>query len=84
MNYRILSLYETAVNETKHYHKANPKVGQDELNQYCAEQFAHMIIEDCVEICNKVFYENSKGDPDFEEWYCSEEGEAILENFGLS
>ena len=83
MNYRILELYETAVNETKHFHKANPKASQDELNEYCAEQFANMIIEDCVEICGKIFYDNSKDDPDFEEWYSSEESQAILEHFGL-
>lgn len=80
MNYRILELYETAVNETKHYHKANPKVGQDELNQYCAEQFAHMVIEECVEICNKVYFDNY---PDAEEWEQSEAGDAICENFGI-
>lgn len=83
MNYRILELYETAVGETKRYHKQNPKADQDTLNEYCAGQFSQMIIEECVQICNKVFYENSRGDPDFEEWYRSEEGDAILENFGI-
>jgi len=83
MNYRILELYEIAVSETKRFHKRNPKISQEELNEYCAEQFAHMIIEECAEICEEIFYKNHSNDPDFEEWYGSEEGEAILESFGM-
>lgn len=83
MNFRILELYETAVNETKHFHKRNPKISQEELNEYCAEQFAIMIIEDCIEICGQVSYKNHKDDPDFEEWHGSEEIDAIRESFDL-
>lgn len=84
MNCVIREFYETAVKETKHYHKANPKLDQDDLNDYCAEQFSHMIIERCAELCNEVFYNYYKGDPGFEEWHSNDEGDVISDYFGLN
>lgn len=80
MNSRILELYETAVSMTKQHHKLNPKLDQEELNYYCANEFAQMILEDCIEICNQVYFNNY---PDAEEWERSEEGDAIAESFGV-
>ena len=44
------------------------------------EKFAELIIQDCVRICNKVYFDNY---PDAEDFERSEEGEAIKQHFGV-
>ena len=84
MNCVIREFHETAVKQTRRYHKANSGLDQDDLNEYCAEQFSHMIIERCAELCNEVFYNYYKDDPGFEEWHSVNEGDVISDYFGLN
>ena len=44
------------------------------------EKFAELIIQDCVRICNKVYFDDY---PDAEDFERSEEGEAIKRHFGV-
>jgi hypothetical protein len=53
MNCVIREFHETSVKQTRRFHKANSGLDQDDLNEYCAEHFARLIIERCVELCNK-------------------------------
>jgi hypothetical protein len=84
MNYIIKGFYDSAVNETKDYHKKNPELDQDDLNEYCADKFAKLLIEECVHLCNGVLYDYYENDPGFEEWHSINEAEVILDYFGLS
>ena len=52
----------------------------DETYEFDREKFAELIIQDCVRICNKVYFDNY---PDAEDFERSEEGEAIKRHFGV-
>jgi hypothetical protein len=52
----------------------------DETYEFDREKFAELIIQDCVRICNKVYFDNY---PDAEDFERSEEGEAIKQHFGV-
>lgn len=53
MNCVIREFHESAIKRTRSFHKANPRLDQDDLNEYCAEQFSDMIIKRCIEVSNK-------------------------------
>ena len=44
------------------------------------EKFAELIVEECSDICNKIYFERY---PDAEDWERSEEGDAIKQHFGV-
>ena len=44
------------------------------------EKFAQLIVQDCVRVCNKVYFDDY---PDAEDFERSEEGEAIKRHFGV-
>ena len=44
------------------------------------ENFAKLIIQECVRVCNKVYFDDY---PDAEDFERSEEGEAIKQHFGV-
>ena len=52
----------------------------DETYEFDREKFAELIIQDCVRVCNKVYFDNY---PDAEDFERSEEGEAIKQHFGV-
>ena len=52
----------------------------DETYEFDREKFAELIIQDCVRICNKVYFDDY---PDAEDFERSEEGEAIKRHFGV-
>ena len=44
------------------------------------EKFAKLIVEECIAICNKIYFERY---PDAEDFERSEEGDAIKKHFGV-
>lgn len=44
------------------------------------ERFAELIVQECVDICDKIYFENY---PDAEDFERSEEGDAIKQRFGV-
>ena len=50
------------------------------LNDEFMEQFAKLFIKECVDICDKIYFDNY---PDAEDFERSEEGEAIKKHFGV-
>jgi len=44
------------------------------------EKFAELIVKECADICNKIYFERY---PDAEDWERSEEGDAIKQHFGV-
>ena len=59
-------------------HKQNLGVYQfytDEL-----EKFAELIVRECADICNKIYFDRY---PDAEDFERSEEGDAIKQHFGV-
>ena len=44
------------------------------------EKFAELIVRECVDICNRVYFENY---PDAEDFERSQEGDAIQNHFGV-
>ena len=74
MNERIRQLAEQAGST----HKQNLGVYQfytDEL-----EKFAELIVRECADICNKIYFDRY---PDAEDFERSEEGDAIKQHFGV-
>lgn len=45
-----------------------------------ADKYAELIINECVDVCNKIYFDNY---PDAEEFERSEEGDAIKKHFGV-
>jgi uncharacterized protein YutE (UPF0331/DUF86 family) len=52
----------------------------DEYDRKAIEKFAELIVQECVDICNKVYFENY---PDAEDFERSQEGDAIQNHFGV-
>ena len=73
MNERIKLLWEQSKTSEVH-----PEFG--EYDKYSAEKFAELIVKECADVCNKIYFEHY---PDAEEWERSEEGDAIKEYFGV-
>jgi len=44
------------------------------------QKFAELILKECVDICNRVYFDNY---PDAEDFERSEEGDAIKKHFGV-
>jgi hypothetical protein len=44
------------------------------------KKFAELIVRECVEVCNRVYFDNYLDAEDFER---SEEGDAIKKHFGV-
>ena len=73
MNERIKQLAEQAMVETQH------EFGGKYL-AFSKEKFAELIVQECVDICNRVYFDNY---PDAEDFERSEEGDAIKKHFGV-
>jgi hypothetical protein len=54
-----------------HYPTINPQMQQ---------RFGELIVEECIAICNKIYFERYPEAEDFER---SEEGDAIKKHFGV-
>ena len=52
----------------------------DETYEFDREKFAELIVQECVRVCNKVYFDDY---PDAEDFERSEEGEAIKRHFGV-
>lgn len=44
------------------------------------EKYAQLVVQECAEICNKIYFDNY---PDAEDFERSEEGDAIKKHFGV-
>ena len=44
------------------------------------KKFAELIVKECVDICNRLYFDNY---PDAEDFERSEEGDAIKKHFGV-
>ena len=47
---------------------------------FSKEKFAELIVRECIEVCNRVYFNNY---PDAEDFERSEEGDAIRKHFGV-
>ena len=78
MNERIRELLKQAEERyPRHLAVAVPEVV---LRQDALEKFAELIVKECVDICNRVYFDNY---PDAEDFERSEEGDAIKKHFGV-
>ena len=72
MNEQIAKLYEQAI------------VIEDGGDYVCGEldpvKFAELIVRECADICNKIYFDRY---PDAEDFERSEEGDAIKQHFGV-
>jgi hypothetical protein len=78
MNQRILELMTKAgfdVEKLRIYPGGFPR--EDLL---VLEDFAKLVAKECVDICNRIYFERY---PDAEDWEQSEEGDAIKQYFGV-
>lgn len=48
---------------------------------FSKEKFAELIVRECVEVCNRIYFDNY---PDAEDFERSEEGDAIKQHFGVA
>jgi len=53
---------------------------EEDVWEFDREKFAELIVKECVDICNKVYFENY---PDAEDFERSQEGDAIQNHFGV-
>ena len=78
MNEQIRELLKQAEERyPRHLAVAVPEVV---LRQDALEKFAELIVRECVDICNRVYFDNY---PDAEDFERSEEGDAIKKHFGV-
>ena len=78
MNEQIRELLKQAEERyPRHLAVAVPEVV---LRQDALEKFAELIVKECVDICNRVYFDNY---PDAEDFERSEEGDAIKKHFGV-
>ena len=64
---------------------ADKEVSEEDWHTYVHERifqikFAELIVRECVEVCNRVYFDNY---PDAEDFERSEEGDAIKKHFGV-
>ena len=74
MNERIRELAEQAGSTHKQ------SLGVYQFYSHELEKFAELIVKECADVCNKIYFEHY---PDAEEWERSEEGDAIKKHFGI-
>ena len=78
MNERIKELIEQAGFEEKDGRISIQGVYM--FNTTRMEKFAELIVKECADICNKIYFDRY---PDAEDFERSEEGDAIKEHFGV-
>lgn len=79
MNERLKDLYKScrpkeALASQEQFNSDNILLGSE------IEKFAQMIINECADICNKIYFDRY---PDAEDFERSEEGDAIKKHFGV-
>ena len=83
MNERIKQLVKQAGGHfSTHNLMSNPVQHREsiELWDKNIEKFAELIVKECVQVCNKIYFERY---PDAEDFERSEEGDAIKKHFGV-
>ena len=75
MNERIRELAEQAEDWAD-----NQNFYESDYRDYLMEKFAELIVRECADICDKIYFENY---PDAEDYERSEEGDAIKQHFGV-
>ena len=83
MNERIKQLVKQAGGHfSTHNLMSNPVQHREsiELWDKNIEKFAELIVRECVQVCNKIYFERY---PDAEDFERSEEGDAIKKHFGV-
>ena len=83
MNERIKQLVKQAGGHfATHNLMSNPVQHREsiELWDKNIEKFAELIVRECVQVCNKIYFERY---PDAEDFERSEEGDAIKKHFGV-
>ena len=77
MNERIRQLAGQALDRVVPY--TWTRLDYDEI-QRLQEYFAELIVKECADICNKIYFDRY---PDAEDFERSEEGDAIKQHFGV-
>ena len=76
MNEKIKELALQAMTYVTH----NPKANKLNSGDMFDEKFAELIVRECADICNKIYFDRY---PDAEDFERSEEGDAIKQHFGV-
>ena len=76
MNEKIKELALKAMTYVTH----NPKANKLNSGDMFDEKFAELIVRECADICNKIYFDRY---PDAEDFERSEEGDAIKQHFGV-
>lgn len=85
MNERIQLLAVEAdayADQTVHYYMGqfDGFTWEDKIKQTRDQKFAQLIVAECADVCNKIYFDNY---PDAEDFERSEEGDAIKRHFGV-
>jgi hypothetical protein len=75
MNERIKELAEQAFDKAN-----NGTISDIKIPKEFIERFAELIVRECADICNKIYFDRY---PDAEDFERSEEGDAIKQHFGV-
>ena len=85
MNEQVYSLAEQAseyavLNPSDEVLQSETEDAKVEIPKAFIDKFAELIVRECVEVCNRVYFDNY---PDAEDFERSEEGDAIKKHFGV-
>ena len=76
MNKKIKQLWDDSIEEFSKHHQYATIMLPEPLR----EKFAELIVQECADICNKIYFDRY---PDAEDFERSEEGDAIKQHFGV-
>ena len=76
MNKKIKQLWDDSIEEFSKQHQYATIMLPEPLR----EKFAELIVQECADICNKIYFDRY---PDAEDFERSEEGDAIKQHFGV-
>jgi hypothetical protein len=77
MNERIRELSNAAWTWAEQQEYTDPA---KEFSDILEQKFAELIVQECADICNKIYFDRF---PDAEDFERSEEGDAIKQHFGI-
>ena len=81
MNERIRKLAEQAAKWAQQAQwSTDSRFGDRPFSDLYDEKFAELIVKECADISDKIYFDNY---PDAEDFERSEEGEAIKKHFGV-
>lgn len=80
MNKQLQKLADQAELYVDLYGRPWPRAMSAEEADAAYKKFAELIVRECADICNKIYFDRY---PDAEDFESSEEGDAIRKHFGV-